>query len=186
MQLARRAYDLVLVDTFPMVDRVMTAILDLTDVIYAVTESTVPTARSTVKLLQLLDQIGIPSMRRRIILNRHSSFAGNLRAADVASRCECAIDHVIPYEKKLLIAANLGRPLILDAGRFSSFGRAMRPLIEEIGKPRSPSNPEMFAPQDRRPDSAVSRTIRLTESVLDDSPVAPPAVKPPSKRIKKA
>ena len=149
VQLARRSYDLVLVDTFPMVDRVMTAILDLTDVIYIVTESTVPIIRCTAKALQLLDQLGIPAARRRTILNRYSSFPGNLKPADVATRCGCAMDYVIPYEKKLLLAANIGRPLILDVGRFSTFGRAIRPLIAEVGQRRSALTEEILLPQPR-------------------------------------
>ena len=48
---------------------------------------------------------------------------------------------MIPYEKKLMTAANLGRPLILHAGLFSSFRRALRPLIAEVGQERVASAP---------------------------------------------
>lgn len=169
MQLARRAYDLVLVDTFPLVDRVMTAILDLSDMIYVITESTVPIIRSTAKSLQLLDQIGVPATRRRLILNRYSGFAGNLKPADVAARCGCAVDHVIPYEKKLLIAANLGRPLVLDAGRFSSFGRAIRPLIDEIGQRRLAMSPQFLVPQHRGEDQVTPMAVTAGQSTVDRS-----------------
>jgi pilus assembly protein CpaE len=85
-------------------------------------------------MIQLLDQLGIPLSRRKIILNRFSNFPGNLKPADVAMRCASPVDHIVPYEKKVLIAANLGRPLILDTGRFSGFGRALRGLIDEVAQ----------------------------------------------------
>ena len=132
LTLARRTYDYVVIDTFPMVDPVMMAVLDLAETVYVVTESTVPVIRGAVKLIELLDQLAVPKSRRKLILNRYSSFAGNLRPADVAERLGQPVDHLIPYEKKLLVAANLGVPFMMNAGRFSSFARAMRAMIGEI------------------------------------------------------
>lgn len=133
LNLARRAYDAVVVDSFPLVDRVMMAVLDLSDRVYLVLESTVPTILGAHRLCELLDGLGLARARQRLVLNRHSSFAGNLRPADVARRLDRTIDHVIPYQKKFLIATNLGRPLIFDVGpRWSSVGRTLHGMVTDL------------------------------------------------------
>lgn len=144
LTLARRTYQFVIVDTFPMVDRVLMAILDMTELAYVVTESVVPTLRGSVKMIDLLNHLEFPPNRRRLVVNRYSNFAGNLKAADVAARLGQPVTHIIPYEKKLLIAANLGSPLILRSGTFSRFGRALRGVISEVesGSARFEHNPE--------------------------------------------
>src|SRR5262249_20610635 len=55
LTLARRAYDFVFVDTFPMLDQVMMAVLDVSDRAYIVLESVVPTVLGIVRLLRLLE-----------------------------------------------------------------------------------------------------------------------------------
>ncbi|HUB27773.1 MAG TPA: AAA family ATPase, partial [Tepidisphaeraceae bacterium] len=132
LTLARRIYDFIIVDTFPMIDRVLMAILDMTKVGYIVTESVVPTLLGSVKMFELLNQLEFPPEHRRLIVNRYSNFAGNLKVGDVATRLGQPVAHVVPYEKKLLIAANVGTPLILRSGRFSRFGGALRPIIAEL------------------------------------------------------
>ena len=52
LTLARRTYDYVIVDSFPMLDRVMMAVLDLSDQAYIVLESVVPTVLGGAKLLE--------------------------------------------------------------------------------------------------------------------------------------
>jgi len=138
LTLARRTYDYVIVDTFPMLDSVMMAILDLTDRAYLVTESVVPTLRGAASLLETLDEIGLPEDRRRIILNRYSKFAGNLPVRDVAEKLGQEIAHVVPYQKKLLIAANQGVPFVIGAGRSGDFTRAVAKIVDEIDSDWSP------------------------------------------------
>jgi pilus assembly protein CpaE len=133
LTLARRAYDFVLVDTFPLLDRVMIAALDVSDRVYVVLESVVPTVLGGAKLLEVFDTLGYRRERQRVVLNRYSHFAGNLPPADVAARLKRDIDHVFPYEKKLLIASNLGRPYVLNSGRwFNPFKRALDEIVADI------------------------------------------------------
>jgi pilus assembly protein CpaE len=132
LMLARRAYDFVVVDTFPIVDRVVMAVLDLSDRVYVVLENVVPSLISGRKLLELFDGLGCPSYRRRIVLNRYMTSAGCLKAADVAVQLGCDIDYVIPFDRKALLAANTGQPFVLTAGRFSRLGRAMRTLVRDL------------------------------------------------------
>jgi pilus assembly protein CpaE len=130
--LARRCYDYVLVDTFPMIDSVMMAVMDLSDRVFLVTESVVPTLLGMVSLIRVLDSLGFPKERQRVILNRYSSFAGNLKPDDVAVRLGRDVDHVVPYQKKLLIASNIGRPYILDATTWWGIGKALDKMVTEL------------------------------------------------------
>ena len=85
LTLARRAYDFVVVDTFPMIDRVMLAVLDLSDRAYVVVENVVPTLLGAIKFVELLDGLGVDRARQRVVLNRFTSLPGSLPAADVAA-----------------------------------------------------------------------------------------------------
>jgi pilus assembly protein CpaE len=139
LTLARRSYDYVIVDSFPMIDRVMMAVLDLSDQAYIVLESVVPTLLGGAKLLKLLEDLGVAGERIRIVLNRYMNFAGNLKPRDVAQLLGRPVDHVVPYKKAVVISANLGRPYILRTGRYFGFGRAITRIIDEVSGPSPPS-----------------------------------------------
>lgn len=133
LTLARRAYDYVVVDTFPMLDPVMLAVLDLSDRVYLVLESVVPTILGAARLLNVLNQLGFSPERQRVVVNRYSGSAENLRPVDVAQRLGRPVDHVVPYERKVFVAANLGQPYIQTAGRwFNRFGRMVWELVDEV------------------------------------------------------
>ena len=59
LTLARHAYDFVIVDTFPMLDRAIVAVLDLSDRAYVVVENVVPTVLGAVKLVEVLRSLGV-------------------------------------------------------------------------------------------------------------------------------
>ena len=59
LTLARHTYDFVIVDTFPMLDRAMVAVLDLSDRAYVVLENVVPTLLGGVKFVEVLQGLGV-------------------------------------------------------------------------------------------------------------------------------
>ena len=141
LAIAREAFEFVVVDTLPVVDGAMLAILDLTDRVYLVNQGTVPDVIGAARLLEVLDELGINEARRRVILNRNTPrFPGSLRAGEVATRLGCAVDFEVPYDKRVYTALNLGRPRILSAGRFG-WGRVVRAIardVESIGEADEP------------------------------------------------
>jgi pilus assembly protein CpaE len=141
LTLARRTYDYVLVDTFPLLDSVMVAVLDLSDRVFLIAESVVPTLLGMVSLIRVLDSLGFPKERQRIILNRYSNFAGNLRPDDVARRLDRNVDHVVPYQKKLLIASNIGKPFILGTTTWRGIGKVFATIIKELPAIQMQSGP---------------------------------------------
>ncbi len=130
--LARRSYDYVIIDTFPMFDRVIVAALDLSDRAYIVMENVVPTLLGAVHLLDVLERIGFPAQRQGLIVNRHQRIAGNLPLADVAERLGRQLDYVLPFDKRVIVAANAGEPIAMQPIRFGGFSRGLRRLVAEI------------------------------------------------------
>lgn len=135
--LARRTFDLVLVDTFPMVDGVVIAILDLSDRTYLVFENVVPTLLGGVKLVELLDGMGYPAEKQRIVLNRMTRVAGSLSADDVAGRLRRPVDFVLPYDQQVMVAANTGRPYVLNPSRWFGFGPPLKALLADAAAVRT-------------------------------------------------
>jgi pilus assembly protein CpaE len=138
LTLARRAYDFVIVDTFPLLDRVVMAVLDLSDRVYLITENVVPTLLSTAKLVELLNGLGFDATRQRIVLNRYESLTGSLKPVEVAQRLGRTVDHVVPYHKSVMTAANLGRPYVLSTNRFSTPRRRTYQLIQDVEQVQGP------------------------------------------------
>ncbi|HZV00322.1 MAG TPA: AAA family ATPase [Planctomycetota bacterium] len=123
LNVARRAFDYVVVDTFPMVDNVVIAILDVSDRVFVVFQGTVPTVLGIASFLKLLSRVGVPPARQGLVLNHnHPGFVGSLRPVDVADKLERTIDHVVPFDKNVLVATNTGVPRVLSGGGFLGFG----------------------------------------------------------------
>jgi pilus assembly protein CpaE len=153
LTLARHAYDFVIVDTFPVLDRAMVAVLDLSDRAYVIVENVVPTVLGAVKMVQVLRSLGLSDQRLRIVLNRYTTLPGSVNPADVASRLGHTVDHVIPFDKGVVIAANTGEPYVLRR-RFFGCGRHLRRLVNDIDT-MTDAPPVSLAPgQNGRPRSA--------------------------------
>ncbi len=155
LTLARHTYDFVIVDTFPMLDRAMIAVLDLSDRAYVVLENVVPTLLGTVKLVEVLHSLGLSKERQRVVLNRYTTLPGSVKPVDCASRLGHAVDHVIPFDKRIVIAANTGEPYVLRAGRFFGCGRHLRRLVDDIDA-MSEAQPFSPAPADNGPAESVA------------------------------
>ena len=155
--LARRTYDFVIVDTFPMFDGVVVATLDLSDRAYIVMENVVPTLLGAVTLLDVLERIGFPAERQKLIVNRMQQVSGSLSLPDIAARMNRTIDHVLPYDKQVIASANCGEPIgarSLNFG-FGGFLRPLRALVDEIDA------------LDRREHLASERPVHATPVAQD-------------------
>lgn len=134
--LARRTFRHVVVDTFPMMDSIGMAILDLTDTAFVMVQGTAPSVAGAARLLPILEGIGFAPFRQRLVLNyNYRDFLGNLTPGDIAERLGRPLDHIVRYEKRNLIALNTGSPYILDAGSWSRFRRSVEGMVEDLEAP---------------------------------------------------
>ncbi len=133
LNLARRAFPFVLVDTFPMLDSTVMAVLDVTDLGFVVMQGTAPSVVGSARLLPVLKGLGFAEERQRLVLNQnYRNFSGNLKPGDIARRLSRELDYIFPYQKGLLVAANAGEPFVLHTHRYFGFGREMDHLVDDI------------------------------------------------------
>jgi pilus assembly protein CpaE len=132
LTLSRRAYDYVVVDTFPVFDGVAMAVVDSCDLAYIVLENVVPTLLGITKLLGVLDAVGFPRDRQRIVINRFVRHSGCLKPSDVALRLGRDVDHVVPYSRGLIAAANLGRPYLGRRWGYSRCASRLNEIVESV------------------------------------------------------
>ena len=50
----------------------------------------------------------------------------------VEDRLGRSVDHVVGYQKKLVVALNTGQPYVLKAPQFYGFGKSIRKIADEI------------------------------------------------------
>jgi pilus assembly protein CpaE len=150
LTLARRVYDYVVVDTFPLLDRVVMSVLDLSDLVYMVLDNVVPTVLSLQQLVKLLDGLDYDASRQRVVINRYARAAGNPTLDDVAAQLGRPIAHVMPLDNRAMIAANTGIPFALQPRRWSRLEKGLQGIVDEIESYRSAGSGESDAssPQD--------------------------------------
>jgi len=159
--LARRTYDFVIVDTFPMLDRAIVAVLDHSDRAYIVLENVVPTVLGGVKFLEVLKGLGVTAERQRVVLNRYTTLPGSVKPAEVASRLGHSVDHVIPFDKGIVIAANTGEPYVLRGGRWFGCGRQLRELVDDIDAMQSAPLPDVVSSNGRAVPEGGQRLAKI-------------------------
>src|SRR4030095_12895215 len=131
--LARRAFDYVIVDTFPMLDGIVMAILDASDLVFLVVQGTAPSVAGGARFLPVLEGLGFPAARQRVILTRsYKRFVGDLTRSDIESRLKRTIDVEVPYENEILLSMNTGVPRVMSATRWSGFARAVKQITDII------------------------------------------------------
>lgn len=133
LNLARRTFRFVVVDTFPLLDSTVMTILDVCDLAYVVLQGTVPDVIGTAGLLGVLDRLGVSGERRRLILNRtYPRHIGRLRRVDVEERLGMPVAYEFPYRKGLLVAQNAGEPYALGASSRFGYDPVLRALAAEM------------------------------------------------------
>ena len=129
--IAKSAFDLVIVDSFPLLDATTLAILDRSDHVCIVTENVIPTLTGTAAMLKTLDQLEIGRAQRTLVLNRFQRCAGSLSATDVAEQLGETVQSVLPYDRRVLEAANLGRPIVTSRSWWGT-GKAIQKLADTL------------------------------------------------------
>lgn len=133
LNMARRSFKYVIVDTFPMLDSVLMTTLDATDLAFIVVQGLAPAVAGVARLLPVLEGLGLPAARQRLVLNyNYKPFLGNLQPSDIANRLQRTLDFVVPYEGRVLPSMNTGSPHILHTRRWERFGRTINQLVDDL------------------------------------------------------
>ncbi|MFN0102803.1 MAG: CpaE family protein [Bryobacteraceae bacterium] len=133
LNLARRVFDYVVVDTFPILDGMVVASLDISDLVFVLMQGTVPNVVGAARFLPVLDGLGVPKERQRVVLNQnHPNFSGKLGAADIEAQLGHPIDYEIPYAKGVLVSMNTGTPYVLRSMRLFGFSQRIVKMADEV------------------------------------------------------
>ena len=133
LSMARRSFRYVIVDTHATLDNVVMTALDLTDMAFVVVQGMAPAVAAVAKLLPVLEGLGLPPSRQRLVLNyNYQPFLGNLRPVDIADRLQRTLEYVVPYEKSVLQSMNAGSPQVMQGGWFQRFGKTITELVEDL------------------------------------------------------
>ena len=133
VNLARRSFEYVIIDTFPILDSVLMTILDVADLDFIVVQGMAPAVAAVARFLPVLEGLGVPQTRQRLVLNyNYKPFLGNLQPVDIANRLQRTLDYVVPYDRRVLTSMNTGSPHILHARRWERFGRAINSIVDAL------------------------------------------------------
>lgn len=133
VNMARRSFRYVVIDTFPMLDSVLMSILDTTDVALIVVQGMTPAVAGIARLLPVLEGLGLAPSRQRLVLNyNYKPFLGNLQPSDIANRLQRTLDYVVPYESGVLTSMNTGSPHILHSRRWERFGKTINRIVDDL------------------------------------------------------
>lgn len=129
--IAKVAFDLIVVDSFPLLDATTLAIFDRADHVCIVTENSVPTLSGTAAMLRTLDDLDIRQARRSLVLNRFQKCAGSVTASDVENQLGDQVASVIKLDRRVLEAANLGQPIV-ETNSWLGVARPLRRLSDDL------------------------------------------------------
>jgi len=135
LEVAREAYDVIVVDTSPFFHGPMLATLDRTDELLVVCGLDVPTLKNVRLALQTLELLNFPSSRVRFVLNRANTKVG-LSKREVEQALKVQINVEIPSDRAVPLAVNRGNPAVLSDPA-SEFARAINELAKSLVKPRA-------------------------------------------------
>jgi pilus assembly protein CpaE len=139
LQVAREAYDIVVVDTSPFFYGPMLALLQPTDQLYMLCGLDVPTLKNVKLSLRTLELLGFPASRVELVLNRVTPNVG-LTKEDVEGALGLTVRYEIPNDPIVPPAVNRGAaPALLEGD--SEFGKAVSQLAAAIYSDGEPATP---------------------------------------------
>lgn len=128
VKVARRMYDIVVVDTPPSFTEHVLAACDISDLIVLIATLDIPAVKNLRLTLETLDLLGNARESRIIVLNKSDAKVG-LRASDVVNAVKQDIAVMVPNSLSVPASINRGVPIILDEPKHA-VSNAIRDLSE--------------------------------------------------------
>jgi pilus assembly protein CpaE len=142
LEVARDAYDVIVIDTAPFLHGPVLAALDYVDLLLLVATLDVPALKDVRQSLETLELLRFPEERIAMVLNRATAKVGITRA-DAEAALGTRMRYALPSADEVPFAVNRGRPVVLVEPR-SEFAQAMRLLASDVAA-RRPAPREALA-----------------------------------------
>ena len=162
IDVAKAAYDIVVLDTPPHFDATTLAALDRSDRLVLMTTMDIPTVKNAKLALQTLNLLQYPRERIALVVNRPLPRA-DLRESDISRTLDMPLTTVIPGDKEIGAAVNRGVPITVSAPR-SPAAKAMRELAELLLPPVAGAEARPSAAQCARTARPRHRTSSAPQS----------------------
>jgi pilus assembly protein CpaE len=134
VEVARSAFDIVVLDVGRNLDAVTVKALDHADVVCAVTQDLIPFIRSARRLVKSFHALGYPDDKVHLVVNRYGRRSA-IAIADLEKALGVRIRHTVPNSfDEVAKAMNLGHPLLEIAPRSAVVG-ALRALAATLAGP---------------------------------------------------
>jgi pilus assembly protein CpaE len=145
LEVAREAYDVIVVDTSPFFHGPMLATLDRTDELLLVCGLDVPTIKNVRLSLQTLELLSFPTKKVRIVLNRANTKVG-MKEREVENALEMKVAFKVPSDRSVPLAVNRGNPVVLaEAG--ADFSKGLRDVAKVVASfaSEAPAKKRLFS-----------------------------------------
>ena len=141
LEVAREAYDIVVVDTSPFFYGPMLAVLRQTDQVLMLCGLDVPTLKNVKLSLRTLEMLGFPAAKTRLVLNRVTPKVG-LTKADVEGVLGLGVSFEIPNDPVVAPAVNSGAVAALTHAD-SEFAQAVARIAEALEPAAAAAGPHV-------------------------------------------
>jgi pilus assembly protein CpaE len=120
IDVARDAYDAVVIDTAPAFDASMLAALDRSDDLVLLTGPDVASLKNVRLALQTLDALAFPRERLSVLHNRKGA-PGGIKTQDIAHALGHPVRFTLPEDRAVVVGVNRGNPVVhsTERARFS-------------------------------------------------------------------
>jgi hypothetical protein len=134
LEVAKEAYDIVIVDTSPFFYGPMLALLEPTDQLFMLCGLDVPTLKNVKLSLQTLEQLGFPMSRTELVLNRVAPKVG-LSREDVEETLGMKVSYEIPNDPVVAPSVNRGAAAVLlePESEFAAAIAALAAAADPVG-----------------------------------------------------
>ena len=178
LEVARKSYDAVVIDTSSSFSPATLLAIDHTDTLILVGASDVPTIKSLKIALETLDLLEMNLADMRILMNRSGAKVG-LEDRDVERTLRREITYTLPSDKAIPVSVNRGQPVVVDNPK-SRVARSLQEIAHSlhaaVGEP--PVTP------DRRRRTLAGRMRRAEPA--EPAAVASPEQNDPFAEIRQA
>jgi pilus assembly protein CpaE len=129
----QRRFQIVVVDTAPVLDLMALSVLDLSETVVVVTEGTAPTIAGTARLLRMLASLGFEDERVKLVLSRYRREADVLAPDVITGQLGRTVDHIVPFVWPVAVGTHRGTPALFERSA-AQFGDAVRKLARDVGR----------------------------------------------------
>jgi pilus assembly protein CpaE len=130
LEVARYAYEVIIVDTSPFFHGPMLSTLDRTDQLLLVASLDIPTLKNVRLGMQTLELLSFPRERVRVVLNRANDKVG-IKQRQVEDALETEVWKSVPVDRAVPLSVNRGVPVVVaDPG--CDFSRGVRELARAL------------------------------------------------------